>query len=375
MTDPSERASAGWSAVDAVRDRGNLLDDLRVLDLSLWLPGHVATQLLADLGAQVLKVEPPGGDRMRPQGGQFTNFNGRKRSIVVDLKDDADRARLLELVREVEVVVENFRPSVADRLGVGFDALRAVNPAIVMCSITGFGQSGPLAGVGGHDHNYQAYAGAFTFPPGSEPMPAGLLVGDQGSGLAAAFAILAAVSCPRRTGEGEHIDVAISDVLASWVVPYGPIDSRSPPAPDSSTLPGLGVFRSGDGRYVELGVYSEDRLWDELCRGLGLDQHVGLTMSERARRAVELRGDLTAAIGGRDRDELVESLSTSGVPIAPVLTRDEMLEHPNFTERGVIARGPDGLRRVGHPIRYARHPALPPGRPPQLDEDRARGFD
>lgn len=358
-----------------VSERGKLLDDLRVLDLSLWLPGHVATQLLADLGAQVLKVEPPGGDRMRPQVGQFSNFNGRKRSIVVDLKDDADRARLLELVGQAEVVVENFRPGVADRLGVGFDALRAVNPAIVVCSITGFGQTGRLAGVGGHDHNYQAYAGAFTFPPASEPMPAALLVGDQGSGLAAAFAILAAVSCARRTGEGEHIDVAITDLLASWVVPAGPIDSRSPSAPDASTLPGLGVFRSRDGRYVELGVYSEDRLWDALCAALGLDRHMGLTMAERAGQADELRRALAAAIGERDRDELVESLSPRGVPIAPVLTRDEMLEHPNFVERGVIARGPDGLRRVGHPIRYARHPALPPGRPPQLDEDRERGFD
>jgi crotonobetainyl-CoA:carnitine CoA-transferase CaiB-like acyl-CoA transferase len=346
-----------------------------VIDMALWQPGHVATQLLADLGATVVKVEPPGGDRMRPQGEQFSNFNGRKRSEVVDLKSADGRARLFALVGRAEVIVENFRPGVADRLGVGFAVLRAVNPAIVMCSITGFGQDGPLANVGGHDHNYQAYAGAFTFVEGGAPRPAGLLVGDQGGGLAAAFAILAAVLCARRTGEGEHIDVALADLLVSWVAPGGPVDPRYEDIRRTVDLPGMGPYATSDGGFVELGVFSEDHLWDQLCRALGLDGLVGIDMAGRSERGGEMRAALQATIGARKRDELVAALTPLGVPVAPILTRDEMLTHPNVWARGVLTVDEHGYRRVAHPIHYAVHPSLPPGDAPELDADRGRGFD
>jgi len=322
----------------------------------------------------VLKVEPPGGDRMRPLHDRFVNFNGRKRSIVLDLKDDEDRSSLLRFAADAEVVVENYRPGVADRLGVGFEALRAVNPAIVLCSISGFGQWGPLAPATGHDHNYQAYAGAFTVrADGAEPVGSALLVGDQGSGMAAAFAILAAVLCARRTGEGEHVDVSIGDLLASWVAPVGPVDPARGAAASGpgGGAPAMGTFRTADGRWVVLGVFSEDHLWDALCRSLGLDRHVGLTMAERGADAGRLRAEVAAAVGARERDELVTSLSAASVPVAPVLTREQILRHPHFRERGVLVTGPDGHLALGHPIRYAVHPALPPGPPPALDEHRS----
>lgn len=354
--------------------RAALLDGLRVVDLSLWQPGHTATQLLADLGATVVKVEPPGGDRMRPLADRFTNYNGHKRSVVLDLKQPGDIRRFLGLVAEAEVVVENYRPGVADRLGVGFTALATVNPAIVLCSITGFGQIGPLAAIPGHDHNFQAYAGAFAFPAVGPPLPSALLVGDQGSGLAAAFAILAAVLCARRTGEGEHIDVAIADLLAAWVAPMGSLGAAGSSAPRAETLPGMGAFLTADGVYVELGVYSEDHLWDTLCDALGLPECVGLSFAERSTRATELRALIVAAVITRARHELVSSLGALGVPIAPILTRDEMLELPNFRERGVLGVAPDGRTTVTHPIRYGVHPARGPGRPPLLGEHDALGF-
>lgn len=345
-----------------------LLDGLRVVDLSLWQPGHTATQLLADLGADVLKVEPPGGDRMRPLADRFSNYNGRKRSMVLDLKVDEERQRLLRIVSESDVLVENYRPGVANRLGVGFNDLRVENPAIVMCSITGFGQTGPLSDVPGHDHNYQAYAGAFTFPSDGPPVASGLLVGDQGGGMAAAFAILAAVLCARRTGVGEHIDVSITDLLASWVAPMGPIDPPRSPMPEADALPGMGVFRTRDHRYVELGIFSEDHLWDQLCEAIGLTDHMGLDMAGRAAHAAELRTSVARRLAAWERDDLVAMLTHASVPVAPILTREEMLEHPHLRHRGVIDEGPDGLRVVAHPIRYAVHPALRPGRPPRLDE-------
>ena len=352
---------------------GGLLDGMRVLDLSLWQPGQTASQLLADLGADVIKVEPHGGDRMRRLPGRFAAYNGHKRSIVLDLKDDGDRARLFELVADAEVVIEGYRPGVADRLGVGFEALAAVNPAIVMCSITGYGQSGPLADVAGHDHNYQAYAGAFTFAEGAAPQPAGLLVGDQGSGMAAAFAIVSAVLCARRTGEGDHLDVAITDLLASWVVPMGmqPGDGASPA---SDELPAMGAFATQDGRWVELGVYSEDHLWDALCRALGLADLVGLDMAARGERSVELRATIAANVANRTRGEFVAEMTRLTIPVAPILSRDEMLRHPNFAQRGLLSDGPDGHPVLHHPVRYLRHPAREPGEVPMLDAHAGQGF-
>src|SRR5690606_15239374 len=152
--------------------------------------------------------------------------------LVLDLKAPADRDRLLELAAQAEVVVEGFRPGVAERLGAGYERLSGANPSLVYCSISGFGQSGPLASQGGHEFNYQAYAGAFTFPTdGRAPAPAGALVADQGGGMSAAFAILAAVLCARRTGQGERIDLSLTDVLLSWAAPTGPIAELEPAPP------------------------------------------------------------------------------------------------------------------------------------------------
>jgi crotonobetainyl-CoA:carnitine CoA-transferase CaiB-like acyl-CoA transferase len=176
--------------------------------------------------------------------------------------------------------------------------------------------------------------------------------------MAAAFAILAAVLCARRTGEPEHIDLAITDLLASWVAPMGSIDAEADRALVAADLPGMGAFATVDGGYVELGVFTENQLWDVLCDSLGLQHHIGLPMTERTAQAARLRADLAAVIVHRSRDELVGSLGARGVPVAPILTRDEMLDHPYFASRGVIVRGPSGRRMVAHPIRYRNHPAL-----------------
>ena len=128
----------------------------------------------------------------------------------------------------------------------------------------------------------------------------------------------------------------------------------------------MGLFQTSDGSYVVLGVYSEDHLWDALCDGLGMAEHVGLTMPQRESRTAELRPLIEKAIAARSRADLLASLTPLAIPIAPVLTRDEMLHHAHFRERGLFTTGPDGLLRLAHPIRYTNHPALPPGAPPPL---------
>jgi len=355
-------------------EKTGLLSGLKVLDLSLWQPGHTATQLLADLGADVIKIEPPGGDRERVMKDRVRSYYRLKRSLVLNLKKEEDRARLLELVAEAEVVVEGFRPGVAERLGVGYEQLRAVNPALVYCAITGFGQTGPLANSTGHEHNFQAYAGAYAIPAdGSTPVPGRVLAGNQGAGTTAAFAILAAVLHARATGDGEFIDVAMADVIASWVAPSGPIDDQGGHG-DLSGNPGMSLYRTADGGHVIVGIFTEDHFWAALCRALDLPDLAELDFRQRQDRASELRAVLGERIAERSRDELVAELDPLGIPVSPILPRTEALDHPHFIARGIINRAPDGMRRVGHPVHYRHHPARNDGTPPEIDEGGASGF-
>ena len=191
------------------------LSGLRVLDLSIWRPGPYATSLLVALGADVLKVEPPGGDPMRRYEGLFASINAGKRSVVLDLKDDAGRARGLALAEQADVLVEGFRPGVMARLGLDEAAVRARNPALVYCSISGYGQEGERATLPGHDVNYQAWAGALTPAGGTATLPT-LPTADLAAGLAAAFGICAAVIGRGASKEGTYLDVSMTDVMATW---------------------------------------------------------------------------------------------------------------------------------------------------------------
>jgi crotonobetainyl-CoA:carnitine CoA-transferase CaiB-like acyl-CoA transferase len=196
-----------------------LLDGMRVLDVSIWRPVPHATQMLADLGAEVLKVEPPGGDPMRGFPELFADVASHKRSIILDLQTGEGRERALELVEDAGVFCEGWRPGVAARLGLDYDAVRARNPHIVYCSLSGFGQTGPLVDRRGHDLNYQALAGAVAPRAGQQPQQPLVPIADLAGGVVAALCICAAWARRVQTGEGEYIDVSMTDVIASWVGP------------------------------------------------------------------------------------------------------------------------------------------------------------
>ncbi len=350
---------------------GGLLDGLRVLDLSIWRPGPYATQLLAEIGADVLKVEPPGGDPMRTYPELFASLHANKRSVVLDLKADGDRARALGLAAAAAVVVEGFRPGVADRLGVGYEDVRAVNPTVVYCSISGMGQDGPLSRVPGHDLNYQAWAGALA-PEGGEPVASPLPIADLAGGMAAAFAICAAVYRRAISGEGERIDVSMSDVLATWTGAARPRARGGDPA--ARGVAGYGTFATADGRHVTLGIISEDHFWRSLCDVLGLAHVRNLTFVERAARLDELRRRVATAIRTRDRDGLVHDLVAADVPVAPVLARAEVLALPHFRERGVVTADPWADPASGYPVSFREHPARRTAPPPDPDAHRGEDF-
>lgn len=346
----------------------NLLADVRVLDVSIWRPGPYATSLLVALGADVLKVEPPGGDPMRHYTGLFGPINAGKRSVVLDLKNGEDRARALELATEADVLVEGFRPGVMARLGLDYATVRARNPGIVYCSISGYGQEGPRATLPGHDVNYQAWAGALAPEGGPARMPP-LPAADLASGLSAAFGICAAVLGRRASGEGIHLDVSMTDVMATWTgaapaeTPQTQKTQQTPHSPDPggggakpSAVPGYGLFATADGKQVALGVVNEPHFWAGLCTALDLGALAGLGFEERTRRGAELQEAVADAVATRRRDELVAALTAANVPASPVLDRAEMVASTPFPP---------------FPIRL---PLPGPGRVPEPDEHRGEGF-
>jgi crotonobetainyl-CoA:carnitine CoA-transferase CaiB-like acyl-CoA transferase len=348
-----------------------LLDDVRVLDLSIWRPGPYATQLLAGLGADVIKVEPPGGDPMRRYAGLFASLHTDKRSVVLDLKDEADRDRALALAAGADVFIEGYRPGVAERLGVGYDAVRDVNPTIVYCSVSGMGQAGPLAMIPGHDLNYGAWAGVLA-PDGGAPVVPAIPVADLSGGMAAAFTICAALVRRDRTGEGERIDVAMADVLATWTGTVAPVAEGTDPTVRG--VPGYGTFATADGRWVALGVVSEDHFWSSLSGVLGLDDAADLGFEDRVARLDELQARIATAIEMRERDALVDALLAADVPAAPVLDRTEMTEQAHFRERGVVTSRAWADPADGFPVRLEHHPAGTREPPPELGEHQDATF-
>ncbi|MBV9411606.1 MAG: CoA transferase [Acidimicrobiia bacterium] len=349
-----------------------LLDGLRVLDFTIWRPGPYATQLLAELGAEVLKVEPPGGDPMRVYAGLFASLSADKRSVVLDLKREDARARALELAADADVVIEGYRPGVADRLGIGYEAVRAVNPSVIYCSVSGLGQDGPLSQASGHDINYLAWSGALS-PEGGSPREPAVPVADLSGGLAAAFAICAAVVKQLKSGEGERIDVAMADVLATWTGAVAPQAEGTDE--HARGVPGYGTFATADGGFVVLGVLTEDHFWGPLCEVLGLANDVAaLSFVDRMARISELQPQITDAIANVRRDDLVGALLAVGVPVAPVLDRSEMVGLRHFVDRRAVTTEDWADPATGFPVRFVHHPATRKEPPPEVDQHRGEGF-
>jgi alpha-methylacyl-CoA racemase len=360
------------------------LAGVRVLDLTRLLPGPFATLVLADLGADVVKVEDPaGGDWLRSlppvQGEQSSAYhalNRNKRSVALDLRRPAGAAALRRLARRADAVLESFRPGVMDRLGVGFEALRAENPRIVLCSISGYGQDGPYAGRAGHDLDYCAIAGVLAANGVPErPLPLGVQVADvAGGSWPAAVGILAALLRARASGEGAHVDVSMTEgALALLAMPLGIAWGRgSPIARGRELLTGgaacYGVYRTKDGRFVALGAL-EPKFFAAFCAAVG--------RPDLAERQLEdggagPRAELEAIFASRTRAEWTAFAAEHDACVAPVLEGDEPREDPQLRARGVFVEVPSpaegrAMPGVVTPVRVRGEPT--PLRPaPRLGE-------
>ena len=260
-----------------------MLEGVRILDLTRLLPGAYCTLLLADLGADVIKIEEPGrGDYMRwmgpvvgEQSALFNALNRNKRSVVLDLKSDHGRTAFLKLAETAGVVVEGNRPGVMDRLSIGWEVLHTLKPSLVLCSITGYGQDGPMAMSAGHDLNYMAAAGALGLngAPGGPPLPLGVQVADLGGGgMGGAIAILAALFDVSRGGGGRHLDVAMMEGALAWTAAVAADAAAGGTAPErgrgrlTGGIPCYRVYSCADG-YLSVGAL-EPKFWEALCTAL-----------------------------------------------------------------------------------------------------------
>ncbi|HXE49644.1 MAG TPA: CaiB/BaiF CoA-transferase family protein [Ramlibacter sp.] len=336
------------------------LAGVRVLDLTRLLPGPMGSLHLADLGADVIKVEDMGaGDYANASVRALLNRN--KRAIRIDLKQPAGAATLLRLCRDADVLIEGFRPGVMERLGVGYAAAAAVNARLVYCSLSGFGQTGPLRDMPGHDINYCALAGV-THQIGSSEGPAlsNLPVADLlGGSMMAVMGILAALFDATRTGRGRHVDVAMADgVLAHAVLPLAALnqDGEVPPTGQGNLTGALacyGTYRTADGRHVAVGAL-ERKFWDALCRRLERGDLAARHRTGNADTEASVRQELTAIFASRPLAHWSALFADGEACVTPVLRLDEALSHPQFQARGMVARAvPNAPAQLGPPVKMS----------------------
>ncbi len=333
------------------------LSGIRILDLSRLLPGAYASQMLADFGAEVIKVEEPGsgdyGRFMPPYGAggmslYFTAINRNKRSITLNLKKEEGRAIFLRLVREADVVLESFRPGVMERLGLGYERLREVQPGIIYCAISGYGQDGPYRLRAGHDLNYAGYAGLLHYnrgPNGEPAMPPTQLGDLAGGSFLAVVGILAAVVGRTKTGEGRKIDVSMTEGVMSLLplVASAYLNTGKAPRPGHSALDGglpcYNIYETKDGKHVTLAAL-EPKFWHTFCTHIGhlelLPFHTPIGPGERE----EAMDVLKAVFKTKTRDEWVAELAEVDACVGPVYSIDEALNDQHARARGeTVAAG------------------------------------
>ncbi|OFW04394.1 MAG: hypothetical protein A3I61_11245 [Acidobacteria bacterium RIFCSPLOWO2_02_FULL_68_18] len=344
------------------------LRGVRVLDLTRHLPGPLATLLLADMGAEVLKIEPPDGDGMREMGPRkadgssacFSAVNAGKTTRRIDLKSTAGRAALLDLATSADVLIESFRPGILTRLGVGYDVLKGVNPRLIYCSLNGFGCTGPLAQMAAHDLNYVALAGALP-PLGADGSLPDTPLADCAGGLFAALALVSALYGRGRDGQGCHIDLALLDaVLPLQILPLAQLGAAGvPPRAGEGPINGgaacYRVYETGDRRRVALAAL-EGKFWHAFCAAAGRPDWVARHADPLPQRA--LIGEVASMFGGLTLEECERRFGPADCCFAPVRELPEAVASAHVRSRGLVHRTGDGELQ---PL----FPAIVDGEPPR----------
>jgi crotonobetainyl-CoA:carnitine CoA-transferase CaiB-like acyl-CoA transferase len=340
------------------------LSGVLVLDFTTLLPGPLATLLLAEAGAEVIKIERPGGEDMRHyeprfdgESAMFTLLNRGKKSLVLDLKSRAGRDKLKPLLERADVLVEQFRPGVMARLGLGYDAVRAINPRLVYCSITGYGQTGPRADEAGHDLNYIGNTGLLALNPGppDRPVVPPALIADIGGGtLPAVMNILLGLRQRDQTGQGVHIDIAMTDAMftfASHALASGQATGQFPGmggARLTGGSPRYQIYPTEDGKLVCCAAL-EQQFWQPFCAAIGLAPE----LADDSRDPAATKAAIAAIIKTRTAEQWRPLLAAADCCVTIMATLKEALRDAHFVERGLFAHkvaGPTGATMPALPV-------------------------
>ena len=345
----------------------NPLEGIRVLDLSRLLPGPYCTMLLADLGAEVIKIETPGlGDYLRiippyvrdatgaDVSALFQLLNRNKQSVALNFRNPRGKPVLMRLAKNADVIIEAFRPGAADRWGIGYEQIRAVNPRIVYCSLSGYGQRGPYRDRAGHDLNYIALAGllATNGVAGGPPIPPGVQIADLSGAMLATIAILGALVGRAQSGVGQYLDVGLFDGALSWAGTLigGTYAAGGKMARGKMQLNGgmacYNVYETRDGKYLSIGAI-EPHLWAVFCKAVGRDDLVA--------RAQEFDAvsEVAAIVQTRSLAEWLELAQSIDACIEPVRDFGETLNDPHARTRGLVAET-GGIKQIGSVFTFAK---------------------
>ena len=335
------------------------LEGIKVLDFCRNAPGMFATMILADLGADVLMIERPmdetrasyerivSGIETREDERRHASFNAlqrNKRSIALNLKEPEALEVFRRLAADADVVVEGFRPGVVDRLGVGYEQVKQINPRAIYCSVSGYGQTGPYSQMAGHDINYISFAGALGLigdsPDGKPVIPLNLIADYAGGGLCGAVGILAALMAREKTGRGQYVDIAMTEgVLYMLCGAIGDALAQGYNATRGSDRlnggsPFYNVYRTADGKYFSIAAI-EPWFWENLCRAIGREDMIPHQQAGDEKRA-EIAATLDAVFLTRTRDEWFETLRNANISVGKVYDLDEALSDPQALERGMV---------------------------------------
>ncbi len=354
------------------------LEGIRIMTVEEKLPVTYCSMLLGDLGADVIIIERPGvGNpaRVLPHFLEITNRN--KRSITVNLQSDGGKEVCHRLAKNCDVLIECMRPGVVKRLGITYDAIRSINPQIVYCSVSGYGQEGPYSNWPAHDLGYQGITGMLNLSPRDPqgvPLPSGVTIADLSAGMFAAIDILSALFARDRQGFGQYIDVSMTDGLVSWQsVPLGQyFAGMHRGRGQTGGEPAFGVFATKDDRYLTLSIAHEDYFWRNLCHALDKAELADITREQRGQRREELRAVLKKVLLTKTRDEWVGLLTEANVPCAPVLGLEEVVSDPHLRHRGMFVEvtnaSGEKVMQVAHPAKFSQTQPQIRRLPPALGE-------
>ena len=367
------------------------LEGIRVLDLTRALAGPFCTLMLGDYGADVIKIEIPGaGDDTRHWGppfigeesAYFLSINRNKRSLTLNFKDPEAIKIFLQLAKDADVVVENFTPGVMSRFGLEYETVKEVNPKIVYCSISGFGQTGPYQNRPAYDQIMQGLSGvmSLTGEPGGDPQKVGIAITDIGAGMWSAFAIMAAVFHRDQRGEGQYIDISMMDAQVAWLTYQAAtyFANGEPPKRLGAAHPTLvpyQAFMCQDGKYINVAVGSE-RIWERFCRGINKpemkDNPDYATNGDRVRNRAKIVPYLQEFFLTRSVNEWVQDLQEFNVPCGPINDLADVFSDPQLLHRKMLVEMAHptlgSIKQTGIPIKFSLTPGGLDRHPPLLGE-------